>query len=244
MSTWSHTDPYLLERSNDALDRAKRVEWSSDSLQLRSAELRALMVRSISAAHELGSIHPHKSENGIAWVVPSFDGATWATTDHNAMATAIVDAWDALAGNRSGPDVVNTRSGTNGDDAGAFPIIGVAVIVAITVGVAWIAQKVAEVVDNDLARSAQSAQLVAHIGAVTTLAEEHTTAELQAGHSLPMNDVQRAAIASLSQSSAIVAARTTPPISEPWAWPIKLFVAAAVLGGGFVLYQKVQSHHA
>lgn len=236
---WTHRDPEMWIASERAIARS---EWTSGTLERRAAELRALLVRSLAAASDMSTTVATTTASGVL-MVPDPVGLTFVDDDHADLAAAIVDAWAALVPpDEQRPIAEDIATQAGGSDAAAFQvavIVGIVACAAVYGGViAYVAHEAAAVVDHQLARITQTQQLVAQTGAITRMAEAHAAAEQAVGHSLPMSDVQRTAIAALSQAAQTVAKRKIPTVGDGSSSmvPIALAVGGVVVGGAVVYY--------
>lgn len=241
MYVWRFEDQAMSGHAARAIMRGE--DWTSGDSTERQADLLALMARSIISAHAIGDGALELDGDGALNVIMEGDAA-----HANPFIHAITSAWGALAGGGkpSYPTITSTISRTN--DAGLAWAGAIVAIVGIA-AVCYIAEKVSEVTDNQLARKEDTRRLVALTGQIAQRAEAHRLAELAMGKPLPVSEADKIEIEALTSLATTVAERKTPPISQPIGAGIgsavgtggSLLAIGALAVGGYYLWKEMRN---
>lgn len=235
--TWEHQDPKgILQQSELAMVRAHAAEvgpaWptkGSPDMPQAVAELRAWEIRLLAAVWALSKVAaPPKGQDVV--IFPEFNAQTpWKSNQHKATAVLLLNTLVLLSDTKGGTqislnDPVHMVK-TNGagidmviEEAGNPYLTALAIVVgasAWVIGTTVIAQKTGEVVDRQLAREEDSKRLVASASSIIKVVEAHALEEFKRGKALPMNDVERAAIDSLSKAQQTIAEKQEQPLPSP-----------------------------
>jgi len=231
---WEHRQPELglLAVSEAGMARAAALDWSSEPMGVRVAHFRALMVRSIVDAAILTTA-PVPPPGTTSWTAPDFSRAEFRSKWAPEVAQLLLRTPLVLLGSsgRAAPDAWQQVITSGGQpalpelgEAGAVPLLAVvaggAVVavgaVAWTIGMCYVAQKTAEVIDNELVRRDSARKMIATQGAVLQMVENHTAAELAAGKPLPLSVAESDVLDALLATQEKLALERGRPIPSPF----------------------------
>jgi hypothetical protein len=227
-----------------ALERAEQGAWSSDP-SVNATTTRALCWR---ALFLLGALQrtPAGSDGTPQPGNPAAPSSAYVDADHAAMGRGLVDPlgylgsmrWQGGAppldsfANFHTTDGEDAAQDPSGGDAGALPLLvvgvlvvgGVAALAVLTAGICYLGQRAPDVIDRELARDsatkAKTAAMMAGHASVVRLVELHLSAEEKAGHALPLDDAEKAALGAVTgQMQELGRAIGKPPPEVPLAPP-------------------------
>ncbi len=229
---WEHRQPELglVAVSDAALARAAALDWSSEPMNVRVAHFRALMVRSIVDAAIL-TMAPMPPAGTTSWQAPDFARVQYRSPWGPEVAQLLLrtplvllgsngraakDAWQNVI--TSGGQPALPELGEAGNPlafiaGGAVVIVGAAVW---TVAMCYVAQKTAEVIDNELVRRDSARKMLATQGAVLQMVENHTAAELAAGRPLGLSVAESDVLDALLATHEKLALEHGRPIPSPF----------------------------
>lgn len=222
MVSWTHTDPYgIWPRSQDALERGLVGGWTRGPLEVRGAELRALMVRTGLVATRLTLRGQPLPPQISAITLGDLSRDSFPTATHHKAAMAVLGWVPSVAGGRSPlSNIITTVGGLSSTTA---EVAGWPILVARVVGSAiWAlaACYIAERYESTLARfgdhAANTAGLMSATSTATNLVEAHAAREVEAGMSLPWSPQEEKALdAALAAQRLFADKPATPPDSHP-----------------------------
>lgn len=222
MWTWTHTDAYgIWPRSQDAIDRGLGGSWLEGPLDVRGAELRALIFRTGLAGTRLTMRGQPLSPGITSITLGDIPRESFPSADHRKAADAMLGWVVSLAdGKRALSDDIVTQGGASlsrGEVAG-WPLI-----VAKLVGTAiWAAAAcyIAERYESTIARfgdhAANTVGLMKATSTATNLVEAHAAREVAAGQSLPWTPEETKVLdAAIAAQQTFSTKPVTPPDSHP-----------------------------
>lgn len=185
--------------------------WASGSLEDRSRDFRALMIASAYLAQAF-SMFPVEggtlgTQSAVKINIPD-DASAYTNAERASIGAALgrtLKLLDQRATILGASGASQTRLLTIGGsvptpipdsmlpkptEAGAFPVLEVVAIVVGAATICFLAERTAQIVDRALARSADSAAMVATQGQLADVLQKHRQAEKDAGKELPLSTAE------------------------------------------------------
>lgn len=222
---WEHVDNRGFDRAfPEAIARCTARAWSDDTFTgssgTRTSDFRSLVLATWWAAVQLGP-NRENTRNGIA-TFPAVDGpdVNYSSIERADAANTLLRSLTIFAGTRklrSGRfRTVDDRAASTEIEAGWLIAVAV-IVVAVAVTAAAIAamvngQDARDVVDRQLARDAKQQELADNTAKVVAVVALHNEREKQAGHELPLNEAERAALGLLAGTQKAILEQSEPSL--------------------------------
>jgi hypothetical protein len=222
---WTHEDPRGLAKAfGEAALRARAENWTFETLEERTADLRAIMAATGWLGARLAgktSIVRKSGERVVAFIDASGNLA-FADEEHRAAFARLAETTRILAQSvktrRAPPETFATVGGLSraAAETGLLPVLAVFGIgLAAGTAFAFVVEYAADIVDRELARHSDERKLVANHVQVLQLVDKHVAREERAGKPLPLDPATVTALGQLGEAQARLTQPGAPPRDAP-----------------------------